>query len=400
MTTEAEPQAPSPTAVAVRPNRAQLASLNPDHDVLITVKQVGGLPPERADVERIEHIVTLPAAYQFQMGSVKTKREKRGNDWQDVLDPDTRRPIIDDTRKVGITSDGYLFLNKTLGYDIVLTEEVSDREGQMVRNPIHGPTYAAIRGGIVYRSDFGQLMWSEETVEADFWHVYQDARINTYSAKVVKKDGVPVLDADGFPIFELSDDDERAAARTLSALRASGLKRLKTTLDVRLLKFAIGIKSLPIRSPQPVDIRLVTFRDALTPEERREMVQRSAGQIFGGTGIKRSLAQEEVDAIAGEQDDQDAAFLGREEADRVEQSRESQGARRADEVAGAYRPDAEDRIRQDPATIPGVQRGVDGVRNVTPPEATSTSAPRGMDSTEPAKPITAPFDAADLRDLE
>lgn len=393
---------PQDSRAIARAQRPVVDPINRDHEIVVVARQVAGLPAERAEVERIEHVVTLPAAYQFQMGTVKVQRRKRGNDWEDVIDPETRRPVLDDTRKVGITSDGYLFLNRTLGLELVLADTVTGQDGKAYPNPIHQPMYAAIRGGIPYRSDFGQLLWTEETLEADYWQVYQDARINAYSARVRKVDGQIVTDDGGFPVFDLSDDDERSAARVLSALKASGLKRLQTSLFTRQLKVAIGIKSLPYKTVGNYDIRLVTFRDQLTTEERVERLMQTGGAIFGGTGIKRVLSPEEVEeAVRSDPDNEDAAFLGREEADRVEQSRGS-----AYEVRGAYSPEAEERAKVDPASIPGVQKGV---KNVTPePEAAAPQEAErpatGQEAEEAAraaeaKPIGAPWSPDELTDL-
>jgi len=395
---------PQDSRAIARAQRTTVDPINRDHEIVVVARSVPGLPVERAEVERIEHVVTLPAAYQFPMGSVKVKREKDHNgQWRDKVNPDTGQVELDDTRKVGITSDGYLFLNRTLGLELVLAETVTGQDGKAYPNPIHQPMYAAIRGGIPYRSDFGQLLWTEETLEADYWQVYQDARINAYSAKVRKVDGQIVTDDGGFPVFDLSDDDERSAARVLSALKASGLKRLQTSLFTRQLKVAIGIKSLPIKTPQAVDIRLVTFRDQLTTEERVERLMQTGGAIFGGTGIKKVLSPEEVEeAVRSDPDNEDAAFLGREEADRVDESRGS-----AYEVRGAYSPEAEERAKVDPASIPGVQKGV---KDVTPepaaaaPEAEAERPATGQEAEEAAraaeaKPVGAPWTADELTDL-
>jgi hypothetical protein len=340
-------------AVAKRPERQMVAPLNPDYQPTIIVRQVPGLPPERQEVERIEHVVTIPPTYQYQQGSIKVRRTKDQDTgrWGNVVDPQTGELLYDDTRSVGLKSDGYLLLNRTLGLDLTLAETVVGPDGQLHNNPIHSDRYIAIRGGIVFRSDFGQLRWYEETIEADFWQVYQDARVNAYSAKVVKKDGVPLIDEGGFPIFELSDDDERAAARVLLALRSSGLKRLQTSLFVRCLKVVTGIKTLPNREPAPIDVKLTTYRDLLTPQERVERALGVAATVYGGTGARRVVTPDEIEANLKEPDD-DAEFLGREEADRVARSRED-GPRNVTPPEPEPEP-------IDPATIPGVHRGMPG----------------------------------------
>jgi hypothetical protein len=185
--------------------------------------------------------------------------------------------------KVGITSDGYDYLNRVVGVTFFLPEIVHDEQGRARANPIHRKDYIYLRMGAVWYTPLGQLIAATEDVETDYNLVWMDARINSRSAQPVLQDGFPTFDAFGNPGLKLDPGDEMKALKTLSQLRTFGVRYAQTVARVRLLKMATGIRSLPIPAPKAFPIRVVGYRDRMEPEER---IKKAAGDLATLYGSK------------------------------------------------------------------------------------------------------------------
>lgn len=209
-------------------------------------------------VERVEQTVIIPPIYMYSM-------------WR----PQGQPP------KVSLTSEAYSFLNRVMGVQLFQPEKVNDTDGSMANNPIHRPDYIYVRLVGVWRNDLGQLVSYREDVEVDYNLVYQDARINAKSARVATdKDGAPIFE-NGLPKLILDPADELKALKALSQLRTFGLRYAQTVAATRILKRASGLSSLPIPSPQPFPVRVVGFRDQLSPDERQAQAEKDLESMFG-----------------------------------------------------------------------------------------------------------------------
>lgn len=262
----------SQSPLATRPDEAVAAT--PDFDVRSLAR--------RDDVERVEAIVALPASFQY----VIPGRKKVGNQW------------VDDN-KVGITSDGYDYLNRVVGVSFFLPDMVPDAEGNLVRNPIHRPDYIYIRMGAVWYNESGQLVGTTEDLEVDYAMVYANARLEAPGAVVaVDEHGQTRFDAKGMPVITLEDstyvdrdgrpgktttaaEQEKKALKALMQLRTMGLRYAQTVLRVRLLKVSVGVKSLPIPEPRTFKLRVVGYRDRMTPLERQQRAAEASDIMFG-----------------------------------------------------------------------------------------------------------------------
>ena len=235
---------------AITATQPQQVGLDLPTRKVIDTTQVG-------EAERIEQTVVIPPIYMYPM--------KR---WQQ---PD----------KISLTSEAYAYINRVLGVQFHKPDEVVDSEGKRVGNPIHRPGYIYLRLVGIWRNDMGQLTSYSEDVEVDYQLVYQDARINARSAKVLTDAQGNVVFENGLPKIALSAEDELKAYKALSQLRTFGLRYVQTVAATRILKRATGISSLPIDRVQPFPIRVVAFRDRLSPEERIKQAGQDMQAMFG-----------------------------------------------------------------------------------------------------------------------
>lgn len=204
----------------------------------------------RDDVERVEASVTIPPDYQYAISR-----------WNSA----TRQKEL----KVGLTADAYDYINRALGASFYMPSWVHDEAGERQRNPIHRKDYIYLRLAIVYYNPLGQLVLSTEDVEVDFQMLWMETRAKAESAQVlVDEAGLPMFDDMGNPALKLDPKDELKAIRELTRNRAFGPRYAITVARVRLLKQATGIRSLPIEAPRPFTLKIVGFRDRMTPQER------------------------------------------------------------------------------------------------------------------------------------
>jgi hypothetical protein len=233
-------------------------------DVLTTAPEVTHVA-QRGDVVRVETTITLPPSFQY----VIPGRKKVDGQW------------VDDN-KVGITSDGYDFLNRVLGVSFYLPDWVPDESGELCRNPIHRPDYIYIRMGAVWYNESGQLVTTTEDLEVDFRHVYANARLESYESVPVLENGYPVFDDYGNPVVKVKDADaERKALKALMQLRTMGMRYAQTVLRTRLVKIACGIKSLPGNEARARNLRITGFRDAMDPVTRIAKAEASVRAMYG-----------------------------------------------------------------------------------------------------------------------
>ena len=243
----------------------------PTQDIL-SIARVG-------EVERIEQAVMLPPIYQYSISRYGA------------------------APKVMLTSDAYDFLNRSMGVQLYQPDWVNDEHGQRVRNPIHRADYIYLRLIGIWYNDIGQMVSYREDVEVDFNLVWHDARINSKSARVEMDDkGMPVFGPGGAPVVRLEAQDELKALKALSQLRTFGLRYAQTVAKTRILKTASGVRSLPIAQPRPFPIRVVGFRDKMTPDERAKRAEQDLGAVFGNaTRLRESdgLNSEELAEMQG-----------------------------------------------------------------------------------------------------
>jgi hypothetical protein len=231
----------------------------------MTVDAVAG----RSDIERIETTILLPADYQYAI-AIRGKKNADGT-WDNTQ------------AKVGITADGYDYLNRVLGCSFFLPEWVHDEHGSKQLNPIHRKDYIYLRMAAVWYTPLGQLIMASEDVEVDFHLAWMDARINSTSAVMaLDENGLPLFDGQGNPGVRLDPKDELKALKTLSQLRTFGPRYAQTVARVRLLKMATGIRSLPGNTPMNRTITMTGYRDRLTPQERAEKAGATVETLYGG----------------------------------------------------------------------------------------------------------------------
>ncbi len=255
----------------------------------------------RGEVERLTARVTIPVDYQYGI----PKYTKVNGAWTETLS------------SVGMTADGYEYLNRVLGVRFFLPPEVPNREGQLVRNPIvEPPDYARILIGGLWYNPMGQHMVTYELVETDFWLMYQEARAGKKSAKMVTDPETfqPTFDKRGIALLELSEPDELAAYKELAQRRALGPRYAQTVARVRILKQASGIRSLPLAPDgqlHPYPLTVTGFRDQLDP---REAIKAAAGveaSLYGemeGRADFKPISQDEL-AEAGLKNEPDEAHV-------------------------------------------------------------------------------------------
>lgn len=238
--------------VAVR--QPQEVGLDAPGQDILSIDRIG-------EVERIEQTVVIPPQYQYSI-----------NRWS---------PGTGSQPKVMLTSEAYAYLNRVMGVELVRPQWTHDRDGKLKRNPIRQPGYILVSLMGIFRNDLGSLVSYREDVEVDFNLTYHDARINSKSAKVE-------MDADGHPVFEngipkvtLDPADELKALKALSQLRTFGLRYAQTVAATRILRRVSGISTLPISQPRPFPVRVVGFRDHLTPDQRLAQAQQDLKAVFG-----------------------------------------------------------------------------------------------------------------------
>lgn len=264
------------------------------------------------EVERVEQTVVLPAIYQYSIN---------------------RYPA---GQRVMLTSDAYDYINRVMGVQFYLPPRVNDEKGNLVPNPIHRPDYIYLRMVGIWRNDAGQMVSYQEDVEVDYKLTYQDTRINAKSMKIVTdKEGIPVLNDMGFPQYTLDADDEKKALRNLSQLRTFGLRYAQTVAKTRILKTASGIRQLPIPSPRDFPIRVVGFRDNLTPEERIKNAETDMSAMFGPSERLDESIGLTHDEIASIQEIDGADFTEETEREAVNAANEERAAANIDIIDDA-----------------------------------------------------------------
>jgi hypothetical protein len=281
----APPQTPGAVMAVARANQQTAVEVAQD----VTLISIAG----RKGVERFETVVTLPAQFQYEIKR-KGSRQADGS-W------------APDTFKVGITADGYDYLNRVLGASFFLPEWVHDEQGKPQRNPIHRKDYIYLRLGCVWYTPLGQLIMATEDVEVDFNLTWMDARINAYGAEVMTdpETGLPQFDQFGNPAVKLDKAAELKALKTLSQLRTFGPRYAQTVARVRLLKMATGIRSLTSDHPKNTPIKMVGFRDQMSAQQRIETAGGDLGTLYGRADDTTPLTANEMAEVGDVTDDND-----------------------------------------------------------------------------------------------
>jgi hypothetical protein len=267
---------------AVGPVRQQAVVKHEDAAQDLSVRNIA----HRADVERVEATITLPPDYQYVIP--KWEKDDVSGKWVKTVD------------KIGITADGYEYLNRVVGCTFFLPDFVPDRTGEMARNPIVQKDYIRLRMGAVWYNALGQLIGNVEDIETDFNLVWQDARVNSKSAEVIMdpETGQIAFDDFGNAALKLAKEDELKALKTLSQLRTFGLRYAQTVVRVRLLKMAVGVRSLPGKELRPYPIKVVGFRDKMTPTDRVARATSDSNALFGNpVGDVKPLSRAEMEEI-------------------------------------------------------------------------------------------------------
>lgn len=223
----------------------------------------------RQDVERIETDLTLPRSFQYVIDK-----------W--VHDDKTNR-AMKVVGKVGVTAEGYEYINRVLGATTFLPKYIHDETGKPQLNPIHHGDYTYGRMGIVFYNPMGQLVSVTEDFEVDFLRIYHDIRANSKGAEVIIKDGEVQFDKDGNPLLKISAADEMKAIKELTRMRRFGPRYGQTIARVRLLKIATGIRALPAsQAGHDTMIRVVGWRDKMTPQDRIAQATQTEASLYGG----------------------------------------------------------------------------------------------------------------------
>ena len=124
-------------------------------------------------------------------------------------------------------------------------------------------------------------MLTTEDVEVDFQLLWMDRRANAKSAAVIMGDTGPLFDAFGQPALKLTAQDELKALKELTRNRSFGPRYAITVARVRLLKQALGIRSLPIPAPADFSVKVVAWEDQLTARDRIEAAGGDVAYLFG-----------------------------------------------------------------------------------------------------------------------
>jgi len=328
----APPQTPQTTAVA---KPTEVAS-----DLALSAYAEG------RELERIVAEITIPPDFQYVIEKSRNLGTYDNPNW------------IKEVAKVGITADGYDYLNRALGATFFFPRFVHDQQGQEQLNPIHRSDYIYLRLGIVYYTPLGQLVSTVEDIEVDFKLMYQDKRANAKSTEpLLDERGALLWDEAGNPGLKLNKGDELKCLRELTRARAFGPRYATTVGRVRLLKMATGLRSLPAEAAgRAFKVRIIAYRDKLNPEQRIAQATGDLAAIYGGGTDPGSMGTPETARP-------DLRPLTADEAEEVGLSEEMQ------------RPDVDDVEREHVA------------------EARANEA-------NEAKPISAPWSAEDLDDVK
>lgn len=264
------------------PNDSAVANREALTGPVIEVGSVAG----RGNVERVETTIELPAGFQYVIpGTKKVNGQNVPND------------------KVGITSDGYDYINRVLGVSFYLPDFVPDQDAVMRHNPIHrSDGYVYIRMGGLWYNEAGQLVGAVEDLEVDPKYIYQSARLESWDSEVVlhAETKQPIYDADGMPFMKLKDAAaEKKALKALFQVRTMGMRYAQTVLRVRIMKQATGIKSLPIPAPRPFKLRIVGYRDAMNPVERQAAATTALSALYGRKPDAKPLSASDFAGIEG-----------------------------------------------------------------------------------------------------
>lgn len=246
---------------------------------------------DKPGLERIESVVRVPADYQYAIG--------RWVHPNDVTDHDVvlRRgsSMVEIADKVGLTIDGYDYLNRVLGISFFLPEYVHDEADNVRRNPIHRKDYIYLRLAAVWYTPFGQLVYASEDVEVDFRLSYMESRVTAKSAKPLMEGGQVQWDAAGNPLLALSPEDEMKALKTFSTQRNFGPRYAQSVARVRLMKMATGIRSLPVTAPfDGYPLKMVGWRDQLTAQARIQAVTADVANLYGKPDESKPMSAEEM----------------------------------------------------------------------------------------------------------
>lgn len=310
----------------------------------------------RGDVMRVPIIARIPAVYQNVLGSGKTKH-------------------------VGMSAAGYDYINRDLGVRFFEPKMIGDplHGGAMRPNPIIRKDY--ILYGLVgqWWNDMGQMMTWSELIEVDYNLVYQDARVNGWDVKIATdQQGNTLYHAPhppqpntapscwacampwpcasaGTPVLRVPAEAELKALRQLSMLRTYGTRYVRTVARTRILKVASAINVLPGtgRGDKAVEVdglpvKLVAFRDNLTPDEAERRAAESMVALFGSSA-QVTFTQDEVlpDDVMRDID-----------GERPDNVIEGQVL----DVTGVPQGTPGQGPAFDPASIPGLSRGMPGER--------------------------------------
>lgn len=235
-------------------------------------------------------VIMVPPDYQYKI----PRRELVNGQWTTTF-------------SVGLTIDGYDYINRSLGATFFLPEYVHDENDQPHRNPIHRKDYIYLRMGAVWYTPLGQLVSHVEDVEVDFRLAYMESRVSAKSADpVLDEAGFPMFAEDGAPMVKLSKDDELKALRQFATSRNFGPRYAQSVARVRLLKIATGLRSLPIAEPAHVPVKIVGFTDDLTPQQRVEKAGETATSLYGRPDTLKPLSAQEMEEagieVHGEED--------------------------------------------------------------------------------------------------
>ena len=254
------PEAPNPTQVPPQTPEGQARALALRQEQRVSVAEnvdmTALLAREDKSLERIETIVTVPADFQYRI-PMRGQKNPDGS-WNN------------DAAKVGLTVDGYDYLNRVIGVSFFLPHEVADRDGKMQPNPIIRDDQIRMLMGAVWYTPLGQAVMHVEPVEVNYQLLWMNKRAHADSAVIVRNEsGLGIaFDEFGQPAVKLSDADELKCLRELTQIRAFGPRYAITVGRVRLLKMASGLRSLPINYPTDFRVRVTAYRDRMTPQER------------------------------------------------------------------------------------------------------------------------------------
>lgn len=251
---------------------------------------------ERPGLERIETVVVIPPDYQYAIPKWIHQNEVTEND---VIVKRGSGSFVAVGDKVGLTIDGYDYVNRVVGTSFFLPNFVHDEMDEARKNPIHRKDYIYLRLAAVWYTPLGQLVYASEDVEVDFRLAYMESRATAKSAKPLLVNGQVDWDASGNPMLELSPDDEMKALKDFANKRNFGPRYAQSVARVRLLKMSTGIRSLPIKLPTPYPIKFVTWRDQLTAQARIAQVTGDTANLYGRTDETKPLSAAEM-AEAGE----------------------------------------------------------------------------------------------------